>query len=1395
MGTRKKMSKNDILDDLLDNSLLSDDSPRRPKPGLTGKPQAVKPTKPGEKDDFYSSLAAMATSDAESDKSEVDMDKLVHSLGGLDDMDADLFGDKLNKKSNANKTPGKPTTPRRVGPKAVGNKSPTRVQSPTRSDPYTSPPESARSLKRKPVKPPPSSATQQPSNTSLPQTQVEHKPGTAPGKMTDLSAASESLKPGQKTVQRPETAPKLKNKFDLDFDPDDPLAGILSDETDDISESDRPRSATKKPAAVTNPPPAVVKPQENTAKVTESPRRRNLMDRPPTRSGGSDNTDSASPGIAKSANLEATKPGAKTAGGIFSDSDNDLLELEGRTSTPAQKPKSADSEDQRPARSVLDSLLGKTSGASALLEPKEKKPFVLDNKYSSSVQGETAGGKEDDDGFSFGNYQPSAASGSRPNSRRSVRFQDDDDIFGLDSRPSPRTKSPGSRNKASLDMDWLELASSNPATATSTSSTPGTAAAVSTTVASSTKPPVPTTAVTTKPPDSPKKSPVATSQQASAAKLPPTNTGQSPKAWLGLADSESDDELFKPKKSSVRSASLPQSPIVSATASPRVVHKKPTKKDTSPKPGSSVSENKEEEDDWLAKVKSQRQQVLAKEKSEETGRSSDQVDGDVHKSTFNKVNVDVSQMFINTQANALNDLLSPPAQPKSAGGPSWESPRTQLSYTVRGGQTSGSNVGAVTNQSSTIDPRLKFSASLLNQDQAQSNSAALSPSLPQTVVQQAVSQAPLQLDQPSHPSYPPQYQQSQQPTPLQPQLQQQLEQLQFMQQQEMHKSELLKKQQELQKMMQDVQKQYDSISRTKPLVQSSQWIPSFTQITSSIELPDSLPEAHAKIRKLELERTYTESLLDSLKRRYEEEMFTVESSYKNRLQILEESNRKKEIRLREENEELMQQHLNKVRQLEQEKSDQSTAHYRKLEDMEREKAQELEKLKEQNRLTLASLKRDHEEALDRLVSAKNQEINKIANANDTSRSLTVVVEQISNNAKDLNDLQRKVEAWNKQGLDEREITLRSKDEQLQMLQERLKRQEEDNERERKRLEELIVRMESQLREQTRLMEEERWKLKQDQSRAEAVQRSLDEERRLWLEQQTRERMSLERARDNLLEEQHSCASQITDERRLLAEERAKFQIEQKTVREKLHQDTIKRTQAEAEYEVLMKAIAEEKVQQASRLKELQREEERINSERNKLERERAQIDQEREMLAKQARQIREQSEEIDRVTEAARRAQNEGEQAMEEAFHVSSQIERRETDIEKKLSAIKLMEEHITEEKLRLAREKKEMDNLRKSHLCVNCRSPQNGLATLPLLPQNGYHTPLAVTAPQFMIPSPGHQMVTNPLEQIAASIASDRAVRMLKIQAIKDKEFLEEENFYLETLRHTPYHSTASKS
>ena len=95
----------------------------------------------------------------------------------------------------------------------------------------------------------------------------------------------------------------------------------------------------------------------------------------------------------------------------------------------------------------------------------------------------------------------------------------------------------------------------------------------------------------------------------------------------------------------------------------------------------------------------------------------------------------------------------------------------------------------------------------------------------------------------------------------------------------------------------------------------------FVCVCVSLSPSISLSLSLAQLRKAELERHYTESMLDTMRKRFEEEMLAVETSYKSRMSIIEDSNRKKETRLREENEALMQQHVQRVRQLEQEKGE------------------------------------------------------------------------------------------------------------------------------------------------------------------------------------------------------------------------------------------------------------------------------------------------------------------------------------------------------------------------------------------------------------------------------------------------------------------------------------------
>ncbi|XP_050390456.1 fas-binding factor 1 homolog [Patella vulgata] len=1262
-------------------------------------------------------MAAMADDNPDSDISEADLNQVAKSIADLDDMDADLFGGP-SKKSSVKGRSGKPTTPRRssLTPRSrSGTPRSGKTGSPRRPPTPGSPTRSGDSSPRRTA----------PKSPSPPTPQVEYKPGTAPGKMTDMGRESENLKPGQsnKIGERPQTVPKAKPKIDFgEFDEDDPLAGLLSD---DESEIQVKKPSLKPPLKHQTSSDDVIatqdtalpgntdnKPADNkpTAGADATP---SLFDRPPTRSG----TDTAD--TERSTDVKPKPVVKKREERLFSD-DEDMLDglgIDDKPKTPIQAVSKDREEDVRPARNVLDSLLGKDS-VNKHLQKTERKEFILDKKFAEKDQ---AGDDEDD--FIFGDYKPSSVVGSRPTSRRSVRFQDDD-IFGTDDKPPSRGRSDSGRPKTPDDMDWLELASGN------------------------------RTSIDT--PKVPEKKEL---------KFTPKSA---PSDWLGLKDSPNDDEDDDIFKSSTPNQSKGRTDNISKTLNRDIGN-----------------------DDWLERLKAMNDD------------GSDGIETDTKKEEITparKVETTPARKVETTPASAADDYLglgeeidlddilrTKPESPILPG---------RQSTTNNNGSVNGSyqRRRILLDDDDDIFPARETNVTNHNQD--------ISTSITSPRVPLSSKLADLQeLDESPYFKKKPQSQASRQQQPI------------------IQTSVFPSRDPEVQSLRNVNTLPSASISgpavshhnmsanpsagyqHNTPQYYTPQVMPQSSSFSSpqNIILPNSIPEAHAMLQKLQIEKQYTESLLDGTKRRYEEEIIAVETSFRNRMRILEESNSKKESRLREENEQLMQQHLTRVRQMEEEKAELANQNYSKLEELERQRAKDVETIKEQHRISFSILKREHEEAIERLKEAKNLEINAVANANDTSRSLTAVVEQIQTSAKDIGSLQSQVESIHRSGLDEREISLKAKDEQLKSLQERLSRQEEDNERERKRLEDLIARMETQMREQTRLLDEERWKMKGDMSRLEANQRSLEEEKRMWLEQQSRERAALERARENFQEENRTALSQLNNERRNLAEERMKWTVDLKLSREQSHQEAIKMAQTEAEYEVLTKSIAEEKTRSSARKQELQMEEDRIANERGCLEREKFSIEKEKERLSNMALQMKSKSAEIDSMTEMANRTQSEGDRSLMEAKNVESQQNQRLAKIQQELQQLKSMEDNMAQEKLKISKEREELQNLRNSALCVNCRSPLNGAA-----PPNGI--PM-INSSQVMMSSPipgvhagryssvmsnglgRGQLSMNAIETITSSIAADRSIRMWKIQALKDKDYLEEESMFLETLKHSPYH------
>ncbi|OWF53323.1 fas-binding factor 1-like [Mizuhopecten yessoensis] len=1438
-GSKKShRAKGSGLDDLL-GDLLDNEVPKK-KVTSTLSPPPFKSGKRQRDDDFYSNLAATAEDDL-SDVSEADVNQVAKSIADLEDMDADLFGGSIKKKgsvkgtserSSKHNTPRRGSTPRSArnttpratspqarvtsptGPSTVnrGASPAARVSSPTKIETPTSPTGISSSRTGSGKRRTAAAAT---SRSISPTPIPDYKPGSAPGKMTDIGSASESLRPGVHSAERPGTVPKAKAKYDFgEFDEEDPLAGLLSDDEDSVSWAAKPKkSVLKKQRSSEDTPPPPEK------EKVESPRR-NVYDRPPTRSGGSKSepvaeeiTKPASPRKEEPVRREDPTPvkkdptpvrkdptpvrkdpiptRRKSDAGLFSDDDDDLLGnlgIDDKPSTPAAKARSLpDEDDDQPAKAIFDKLLGKDTVSKHLDTNKERREFVLDKKYTKNAE-------DEEDDFLFGSYQPSAAStqGSRPNSRRSVRFQDEDDIFGISERPPSRGRSPATKKPD--DMEWMDMTASKPAIKPTTpeKSTP--------------KPATSSTGPTRS---------GQTEQQVSKAKSDPMD-------WLEKLkqDNMADDPAFMADVS----ISPPSEPKEDLKLTGEKTEEKGSKQQDS------LTDSGE--NDYLGLGKEIDLDALIKSKTKAptfggSVRTTEEKMADLFSTGPSKP--DTSSPFFDRglpsksgeskkvveEEKAILSLGSPRV-PLSTQIGQLENLDSQTDYFGSPQQKSPDT--AVQTNFFSFDKGQKGNEPEVHRDpQAMQHLFHQPPSQQvhgqqQTRVQQQ--QAAMQQQQ--------QQAQIQQHTAMQ---QQQKAAIQQQQQQQaaLQQQQFFQQQSQLQQMMTDLQTQYEVSLKTP--VSSAPSVFGVSPLTglgvgTSVMLtdpPKSLMEAEAKIRKLEIERDYVQSILDSTKRRSEEEIEAVENSYRSRMKHIEGTNKSIVDRLRDENDQMVNQHMSRIRSLEEDKANINAQLYRRIEELERNHAEELDKIKQTHRNILAELKEDHNKSLQLLKQAKDQQIEAAATSHDTTKSLVAAVALIENNARDLGELQMKVNSWHSQGLDEREIITRSKDEQLRILQERLTKQQEDNDSERQRLNELTNRLEAQLREQNRQMDEERWKAKQEHNRLHSLQVALEEERQLWTEQQARDRANIEKTRESLLEDEKSLLSQLHRERQSLAEERMQFNVTQQIQKDETEQYTMKLAHAKAEYEATMKAISGEKNKMFERRQELQGIEDRVREEQRKLEREEDRWRGKQEDFEETAATLKAKSEEVDEMYMEAQKKFEEGEQALLEARSLESEDKLRMDSIQDQIQILRVKEKEIAEEKLRLSREKKEVENLRFTLLCPNCRTPRgDGIHISP--PQvlvgnmsqgtnqvappylgngynNGYNPVPQHTVPHHQVPNPAIQMSLNSVQSITETIKADRSVRMWKVEAMKDQKYLDEQNMFLYTLRHMPYNKSPPSS
>ncbi|XP_023957448.1 fas-binding factor 1 isoform X5 [Chrysemys picta bellii] len=555
-----------------------------------------------------------------------------------------------------------------------------------------------------------------------------------------------------------------------------------------------------------------------------------------------------------------------------------------------------------------------------------------------------------------------------------------------------------------------------------------------------------------------------------------------------------------------------------------------------------------------------------------------------------------------------------------------------------------------------------------------------------------------------------------------------------------------------------------------------------------------LTELESQVRKLELERNQQKLLLESLQQRHQEDLELIENAHRSRVKVMEESSRQREARLRQENEELAAQSLSHCQSAERAKSELLAQQQRRLAELEQEKVQEVERLRELQRASILEMRKDHEEQLQRLKRLKDQEIDAVTSATSHTRSLNGVIEQMEKFSSNLSDLSYKVEATHHNTSQELEIGARQRDEQLRVLQDRLTRQQRDMEEERSRLQEVIAKMEARLSEQTRLLEQERWRVTAEQSKVESLQRSLEEQRRVMTQQLTMEREELERAKNVLLEEQKSVMQKCAEERRKLAMEWSEFHTQQKLSKERMERDVDRALQIDSQREGAIMTLAKEQADLKIKASELRAKEEQLARERESVEQERQELRLEKERVNAAALHVKQRAEEIDGMSKLSSQKYEEGERALLEAKKVESEHQTRLGTVQQRLERLRQQEQHLHQERQNLAHQRRQLEQLREElpnspvQFLTKPRGPHPGAQTKSLSSTH-YFPPPVIDLPWHNSGRTGGTQGTagaGPAELYARLV-------LLKHTAERDRDFLEDEQFFLETLKKASYNMSTA--
>ncbi|XP_055753742.1 fas-binding factor 1 homolog isoform X8 [Salvelinus fontinalis] len=544
-----------------------------------------------------------------------------------------------------------------------------------------------------------------------------------------------------------------------------------------------------------------------------------------------------------------------------------------------------------------------------------------------------------------------------------------------------------------------------------------------------------------------------------------------------------------------------------------------------------------------------------------------------------------------------------------------------------------------------------------------------------------------------------------------------------------------------------------------------------------------------QVRSLQQELDQNQMLLESVQQRHKQDTELMENTHRARVKLLDDSAAQREARARQECEDLAERLATVTRIAEQERMELQAKHQRRLAQTQQDRDREVERLRDLQRKSILEMKKDHEDQVQRLKRLKDEEIDAVTSATSQTR---------------LGDLSSRVESTHENTAQGLEQGARQRDEQLRVMQDRLGQQQRAMAEERTRLKEVIAKMDTQLAEQQRQLEkvrshsEERWRVNAEQAKADSSQRGLDEERRSLTQHISMEREELERAKSALLEEQQQVMQRCAEERRKLAAEWTQFHTQEKQRQDRAEREASRALERDAHREGSIISMAQEQVDLKLRAGELKQHEAAVAREREALERQREELDKEKERLSGTGLQLKTRAQEVEAFSKLASEKYIEGEKALQESRHVETEHQTRLRSIHSQMERLRQQEQHLHQvnkwgvyqpishhtsgmvpERRKMTEQLREMERLKHS---------------LPITPFPQSMDPIFTEfRPVLAVPQMAStKAVRQPSPQFSSPDSTELQARLalLRHTAEKDRDFLQDEQFFLDALKKAPYNS-----